>query len=413
MLDGSQVQRVDIWLLLPAFCTLVSTHPETQMTTVAATDLPRSHSIPWYLWAVAFASTSVVVGVMWDISWHRTIGRDTFWTPAHMAIYVGGIVAGLSCGWLALKTTFAGGAAEREGGVRFWGFTAPLGAWVCIWGSFAMITSGPFDDWWHNAYGLDVEILSPPHTLLALGILTIQVGAMLMVLARQNIVGKSTPGPSYLLSYTAGMLVLMIAVMFTEYIGFPNHWRSADFYIVSSMIFPIFLVAASRSSAIRWGATVAAAGYMILTMVMIWILQLFPATPLLGPIYNQVDHMVPPGFPMLLVLPAAAIDLVMQRLNTDPSRKKQWLATLAMGSTFLLVLLLAQWFFSDFMLSSAARNFFFGADQWDYNSRLGAWRYQHWGNTATLGSFVIALSIALVTTRLGLWWGNWMVRVRR
>ncbi|MEE8134608.1 MAG: hypothetical protein V3T56_06100, partial [Gemmatimonadales bacterium] len=218
------------------------------MTTVAATDLPRSHSIPWYLWAVAFASTSVVVGVMWDISWHRTIGRDTFWTPAHMAIYVGGIVAGLSCGWLALKTTFAGGAAERAGGVRFWGFTAPLGAWVCIWGSFAMITSGPFDDWWHNAYGLDVEILSPPHTLLALGILTIQVGAMLMVLARKNIVGKSAAGPSYLLSFTAGMLVLMVAVMFTEYIGFPNHWRSADFYVVSSIIFPIFLVAASRSS---------------------------------------------------------------------------------------------------------------------------------------------------------------------
>jgi len=37
-------------------------------------------SVPWYLWAVAFASTSVLVGVIWDISWHRTIGRDTFWT---------------------------------------------------------------------------------------------------------------------------------------------------------------------------------------------------------------------------------------------------------------------------------------------------------------------------------------------
>ncbi len=383
------------------------------MTTVAAADLSPSHAIPWYLWAVAFASTSVVLGVVWDISWHRTIGRDTFLTPAHMAIYVGGVVAGLSCGWLALKTTFGGSPEEQASGVRFWGFTAPLGAWVCIWGSFAMITSGPFDDWWHNAYGLDVEILSPPHVVLALGILTIQVGAMLMVLARQNSVGNNTAGPSYLLGYTAGMLVLMIAVMFTEYIGFPNHWRSADFYIVSSMIFPIFLVAASRSSGIRWGATVAAAGYMILTMVMIWILQLFPATPLLGPIYNQVDHMVPPGFPVLLVLPAAAIDLVMQRLTADSSHKHQWLGTLAMGSTFLIVLLWVQWFFADFMLSAAARNFYMGADQWDYNSRHGDWRYQYSGNTATLRSLGIALSIALVTTRLGLWWGNWMVRVSR
>ena len=197
------------------------------MTTVAAADLSPSRSIPWYLWAVAFASTSVVIGVMWDISWHRTIGRDTFLTAAHMAIYAGGVVAGLSCGWLALKTTLVGSPEEQASGVRFWGFTAPLGAWVCIWGSFAMIMSGPFDDWWHNAYGLDVEILSPPHVVLAAGILTIQVGAMLMVLARKNIVGENIVGPSYLLSYTAGMLVLMIAVMFTEYIGFPNHWRSA------------------------------------------------------------------------------------------------------------------------------------------------------------------------------------------
>ncbi len=383
------------------------------MTTVAAADLSPSRSIPWYLWAVAFASTSVVLGVVWDISWHRTIGRDTFLTPAHMAIYVGGVVAGLSCGWLALKTTFAGSPEERASGVRFWGFTAPLGAWVCIWGSFAMIMSGPFDDWWHNAYGLDVEILSPPHVVLALGILTIQVGAMLMVLARKNTVGENIVGPSYLLSYTAGMLVLSIAVMFTEYIGFPNHWRSADFYIVSAIIFPIFLVAASRSSGIRWGATVAAAGYMILTMVMIWILQLFPATPLLGPIYNQIDHMVPPGFPVLLVLPAVAIDLVIQRLKSDSSPKHQWLATLAMGSTFLIVLLLVQWFFAEFMLSPAARNFLLGADQWDYSARLGDWRYRYWGETVSMGSLGIALGVAVVTTRVGLWWGNWMVEVRR
>ena len=63
---------------------------------------------PWFLYLVLFASTSVVVGVIWDISWHRTIGRDTFWTPAHLAIYLGGLVAGLTCGWRALRVTFAG-----------------------------------------------------------------------------------------------------------------------------------------------------------------------------------------------------------------------------------------------------------------------------------------------------------------
>src|SRR4029453_14969557 len=122
-------------------------------------------SVPWPIYAVLFASPSVVLGVMWDISWHRSIGRDTFWTPAHLAIYLGGIVSGLTCGYVALKTTFAATPEERGPAVPFWGFRAPLGGWVCIWGAFAMVTSAPFDDWWHNAYGLDVKIISPPHML--------------------------------------------------------------------------------------------------------------------------------------------------------------------------------------------------------------------------------------------------------
>src|SRR5262245_55866742 len=120
----------------------------------------------WYPFAMMFAATSVIVGVNWDIAWHITIGRDTFWSPPHMAIYLGGVLAGLSSGWIVLRTTFAGTAAQIAESVRVWGFRGPLGAWAAIWGAFAMIVSAPFDDWWHNAYGLDVEIISPPHVVL-------------------------------------------------------------------------------------------------------------------------------------------------------------------------------------------------------------------------------------------------------
>src|SRR6185436_8779053 len=111
-----------------------------------------STAVPAYLLACAFAATSVIVGVVWDISWHRSIGRDTFWTPAHLAIYLGGAMAGASCGWLVLRTTFAPARVEAVPGVRFWGFRGPIGAWLCIWGAIGMITSAPLDNWWHNAY---------------------------------------------------------------------------------------------------------------------------------------------------------------------------------------------------------------------------------------------------------------------
>ena len=147
------------------------------MTTAAAAPFDhvaaerRTAAVSWAIYAVLFASTSVVLGVIWDISWHMTIGRDTFWTPAHLAIHFGGIVGGVSSGAVVLQTTFGSSAAWRETAVRLWGFRGPLGAWVSIWGAFAMVTSAPFDDWWHNAYGLDVKILlrTLPAVLLARG----------------------------------------------------------------------------------------------------------------------------------------------------------------------------------------------------------------------------------------------------
>src|SRR6478672_5428429 len=75
----------------------------------------------WHAYAVVVAATMVVVGLLWDISWHMSIGRDTFWTPAHLLIQSGGLLAGVSSGVLALHTTFRGTAEARASAVSFWG----------------------------------------------------------------------------------------------------------------------------------------------------------------------------------------------------------------------------------------------------------------------------------------------------
>src|SRR6516164_836827 len=311
--------------------------------------------VPWSIYAVLFASTSVILGVMWDISWHRTIGRDTFWTPAHLAIYLGGILAGLTCGWVALNTTFRGTAAERGASVRFWGFRAPLGAWVCIWGAFAMVTSAPFDDWWHNAYGLDVKIISPPHMLLAAGIAAIQCGAMLMALAWQNRAAGERRHLGRLYIYGAGLLLLLAATVATEH---TQRWdmHQWHFYQVSAGVFLFFLVSSARASIARWPATTVAAVYTGLTLFMLVLMPLFPAQPLLGPIYVQVDRFMPPDFPLLLIVPAFALDLVMQR---GRGRINDWLLALVVASLFLATFIAVQWPFADFLMTPAARNWLF------------------------------------------------------
>jgi len=359
------------------------------------------------------AATSAVVGVMWDISWHRSIGRDTFWTPAHLAIYLGGVLAGAACGWRVLKTTFAGTPEEEAAAVTFWGFRGPLGAWVAIWGAIAMLASGPFDNWWHNAYGLDVKVLSPPHVILALGFTGIQLGALFLVQSLQNRAGEAgRRARGLLVAFGAGILVQNIAIMGIEQIAFPNSAHNGLYYKVAGAAFPLVLIAVARASRLKWAATATATAYLAISLIMIWVLQLFPATPKLAPVFNPVTHMVAPPFPLLLVVPAAALDLLVQRFG--PGR--DWRLAVLAGVTFLGVFFGTQWFFTEFLLSPHARTFAFGVDQWDYSSRVGPWRYRFWrieADPVTARGLAWAAVFAIVSTRLGLWWGNWMARVRR
>ena len=383
--------------------------------------ITRSAAIAWPLHAVLFSSACILVGLIWDISWHSTIGRDTFWSPPHLLEQLGAIVSGLSCGWLVLRTTFAGTPEQRGASVKFWGFRGPFGAWVTIWGTFVMITSAPFDNWWHNAYGLDVRIISPPHVVLGLGMLAIALGAMLMVLAAQNRATEPAEvqrlGWAYALA--SGLIVGLVGTFVTEYSSRPNDMHNVLFYTVAGGVFPLFLVAFARSGRLRFPATTTAGLYMAIILAMMWMLQLFPAQPKLAPIYNAVTHMVPPEFPLLLIVPAFGMDLLLQRAG----RRHDWLVAVALGASFVVLLAALQWFFGEFLLSPAARNFVFAADQWAYMVRPGDWRYEFWEvPTDAAGNLSLPLLakglgfaalLAAASARIGLWWGNGMSRVMR
>ena len=395
----------------------------------ASIAIGRAATVHWSVYAVLFASTSVLVGVLWDISWHQTIGRDTFWTPAHLAIYLGGVVAGLTCGWMALRITFAGTRQERLETVGFWGFRAPLGAWVCIWGTFAMLTSAPFDDWWHNTYGLDVKILSPPHAVLASGIGAIQIGAMLMAVAWQNRAGRRDRRLELLFVYAAGLLLLNGAVLSTEYI---RRWEMHQslFYQVSCGVFPFLLTGAARASTARWPATLVAAVYTGVTFLMLWILPLFEGRPLLGPIYVHLDRFVPPDPPLLLIAPAIVIDLLLHRFAgrravvraatgeiaaAPGTARADWLIAAAIGAAFLIVYLAVQWPYADFLVSARARNWIFGTHHLAYMippQVQARWSVLNPADNLVVG-LPIALAIGFISARCGLWWGNWMARVQR
>jgi hypothetical protein len=279
-----------------------------------------------------------------------------------------------------------------------------------------MLVSAPFDDWWHNAYGLDVKILSPPHVLLALGILGIHLGALIFVLTERNVSeGARRRALDGLFVGIGGMVLVALTTVIMERTA--RAWmHDVPPYQAVALAIPPVLAAVGVAAERRWAATAIAGTYTLFLCALIWVLPLFPAEPKLGPVLTPVTHFIPPEFPLLIVVPALAMDLVRPRLAS----RGRWARAAVLASLFTITYIPTQWAFATFLASPLARNRFFGTIYFDYRTPPDG-LYRHWGFVpAQYGSvtglavgLLIALLVAVLTTWVGVAFGEWMRRVRR
>jgi hypothetical protein len=375
--------------------------------------MDRDAPIPWYIWLSVAGVTSAIIGAHWDISWHRSIGRDTFWTPAHIAIQLCGVIAGITCGYLILWTTF-GHSQVRETSVNVLGFRGPLGAFICAWGGFTMVSSAPFDNWWHNAYGLDVKILSPPHVAGAIGIFAVELGALVLIASLMN---KAAHGRrsrlEWLFLYMGGMILIAVMTVVIELVN-RVYLHSPVCYRAICILMPAVLAAASRATGYRWAATTVSAVYSLFLLGQLWILPLFPAVPKLGPVMHPVTHFVPNEFPILVVAPAFVLDLLWPRM----ARWNTWTRALASGFLFFVVIVAVEWPFGDFLQSPGARNALFGSMYQSYfQSPQSLGSTYRFVPAVTAAEFRLGMEMALgfsvVSMWVGMGTGDWLRRVRR
>jgi hypothetical protein len=375
-------------------------------------ELDRSESVPWYLQIAVLSVMLIVFGFYWDVSWHRSIGRDTFWTPAHVCIYLGDVFSAAAAAILILRATFSRAGAT---GVRVLGFRGPLGAFITLWGALTQLTSAPFDDWWHNAYGLDVTIWSPPHILAAIGLSMVVVGQL--VLASSSSVPRDVPSGSTRLTPRVVAILVMgaftvsgLIYMLAPVLG-PRGQHTPLFLLLFSAIVPMPLIYVAGAAGYRWSVTAQALGYMLYVFTLIAVFPLFPAEPRLGPVYHRVTHLLPPGFPLLLVFHGLAADLILRR---TPESAGAWRRALYLGCVFVFVTLLVQWPFASFLTTDMAKNRFFGMIY------PGSAFFRAPSHPVTPVSFLHILKwvppvvlIATLTSWLGLQLGAWLRRVRR
>ncbi len=109
-----------------------------------------------------------IAGAQWDVSWHILGIVETFFTPAHAALYAGiGLVALANLQGLRLRLAYA---ANSSYAALFTGLR------IAIIGTALQIIAAPIDFWWHSAYGFDPYLFTPAHSLLITGVILGGVG---------------------------------------------------------------------------------------------------------------------------------------------------------------------------------------------------------------------------------------------
>ncbi len=202
-----------------------------------------SDGVPLYrriaLWGSLITKLVGAWGLGWDIQWHMTIGRDSFWIAPHLMIY-SSVTAGLVLAWGVLAYEWLRGIATTRG------FR------LAALGLVLVVLAAPIDDLWHRLFGLDVTLWSPPHLLALFGSAVSTLGCLLIateVYSLRSWAGRSASLLASALLYGGIRVTLDPSWLFAySYGGILFH----TFAILAALTLPLALVTATRVTGLRW-----------------------------------------------------------------------------------------------------------------------------------------------------------------
>jgi hypothetical protein len=157
-----------------------------------------------------------LVGVAWDVQWHRSIGRDRLFTAPHVVMLVGIALAGLTSLAALLRQAWR---VQRGGPITCLLDAAGARVGVTLVGIGAMLAGIAFvlDDYWHTLYGIDVALWAPFHVMIVTGVGMAGVGSLAQFAGdlRPSLTGQGRLAPevgcAVSLAVTLGTYLVLIA----------------------------------------------------------------------------------------------------------------------------------------------------------------------------------------------------------
>ncbi len=236
-------------------------------------------------WIVLYLLLQAELGLAWDRQWHDRIGRDQFWIPPHIMMYTGVGATGLIALFVVLVDTLryyqkkAGVDDSSTVGVLGF-FHAPLGFILLGFGTLTDLIAAPFDNYWHQLYGIDVTLWTPFHLMGAIGGIIAGMGIVYVLASEAAIERQVEPPSPRLLGLNGpewGIIILMAG--FQELV-LPALTAFIPIVLgpVQLLTYPLILVVAASWCLISVYLCIRRPGITILTALILWLLSVATET---------------------------------------------------------------------------------------------------------------------------------------
>ncbi|CAA9272530.1 MAG: hypothetical protein AVDCRST_MAG10-3369 [uncultured Acidimicrobiales bacterium] len=201
----------------------------------------------------------VVIGFYWDVAWHIDNGRDDeLFTPSHVMILVGlgGLIyaAGIAVLFASLE--------KANTALKFGFLHVPWSAVLLTALGIGGVVAFPLDAMWHDAYGVDVTLWSPPHIQLVISG-SLGTIALWLMLAEARPWAEPTLLGRFINVLTAGTVLVGMSTLQGEFdYGVPQF--QVLYLPVLIMIAAGFTLLAVRRALGPWGAVKVVGIYLVL-----------------------------------------------------------------------------------------------------------------------------------------------------